>query len=171
MHPTTIRIREATDADLGAITDLLNEQIATSPYVYAETLITIEDRRTWLNTHQVAGLPVLVATLDDDGRIAGWASLSPYRSSSGYRFTVEASVYVAPSAQRRGIATQLLRELIARAQRLELNVIVASIDADNAPSVALFERFGFAECARLPDVGRKFDAWRTQLLFIRRVEQ
>jgi len=44
---------------------------------------------------------------------------------------------------------------------------VASIDSENAPSIALFERHGFVEAARLIEVGRKFAAWRTQLLFAR----
>jgi L-amino acid N-acyltransferase YncA len=44
---------------------------------------------------------------------------------------------------------------------------MASIDANNAPSIALFERFAFVERARLADVGRKFGEWHTQLLFQR----
>jgi phosphinothricin acetyltransferase len=169
MHSrTTIDIREAADVDLEAIAALLNEEIAASPYVYAEVPVTIEDRRAWLSNHQAAGLPVLVAIADDQ-RVVAWASLSPYRGSSGYRFTAEASVYVASGAQRHGIATQLVSNLVERARLLGLHGLVASIDAENSPSVALFERFGFVECARLPEVGRKFDGWRTQLLFIREV--
>jgi L-amino acid N-acyltransferase YncA len=33
----------------------------------------------------------------------------------------------------------------------------------------LFERHGFAEVGRLVEVGRKFERWRTQLLFLRLV--
>jgi L-amino acid N-acyltransferase YncA len=32
---------------------------------------------------------------------------------------------------------------------------------------SLFERFGFVEAARLTDVGRKFERWRTQLLLLK----
>jgi len=165
--PATIAIREAADGDLGAIGALLNEEIATSPYVYAETQVTIEDRRAWLSNHQAAGLPVLVATIDSG--VVAWASLSPYRASSGYRFTAEASVYVSSGAQRRGIATQLVARLVEHARQVGLHALVASIDAENWPSIRLFERFEFVECARLPEVGRKFESWRTQLLFVRRL--
>jgi phosphinothricin acetyltransferase len=79
-------------------------------------------------------------------------------------------VYVAPAAQRRGIATKLLHALIAHARVRELHALIASLDAANSPSILLFERFGFREAARLPDVSRKFDEWRTQLLFIRAVD-
>ena len=110
-------------------------------------------------------LPVLVATDPrEPSRVLGYASLSPYRASSGYRFTGEVSVYVAPFAQRRGIGGQLLSTLVDEAKARDLHVLVASIDSENAPSIALFERHGFVEAARLREVGRKLDRWRTQLL-------
>lgn len=166
-----VGIRDATEADLAAIAAMLNEQILASPYNYAEVPVTLEDRRVWLSNHQAAGLPVLVATLvqGDDSLVVGWAALSPYRASSGYRFTAETSVYVAPQHQRRGVATRMLSALEQRALELELHALIASIDSENAPSIALFERRGFAVCARLADVGRKFGAWRTQLLMHRLV--
>jgi len=165
-----IGIRDAADADLDAIAAILNVEIAESPYVYAETCVTLEDRRAWLNDHQAAGFPVLVATRDDEADVVGWAALSPYRSSSGYRFSAEASVYVARAVHRRGVGARLVSHLLDRAREGELHALVASIDADNLASVALFERFGFVERARLPEVGRKFDAWRTQVLLHRGLE-
>jgi phosphinothricin acetyltransferase len=165
-----IGIRDLTDADLPDVVTMVNEQIATSPFVYAEIPITTDDRLAWLNEHREAGLPTLAAVAaNEQTPIFGWAALSPYRMSSGYRFTAEVSVYVAPGAQRRGIATRLLHELLSRAPALRLHVLIASIDSNNAPSIALFERFGFIERGRLPDVGRKFGEWHTQLLFQRQV--
>jgi L-amino acid N-acyltransferase len=163
-----ISIREAADADLPAIAAILNDEIASSPYVYAETLVTLEERRVWLASHIGEGLPVVVATSSQDaGQVLGWAALSPYRPSTGYRFTTEASVYVASVAQRRGIGGQLLSFLCDEAARRQQHALVASIDSENAPSITLFERHGFAEVGRLAEVGRKFERWRTQLLFLK----
>jgi len=97
-------IRDATDADLPAIVDILNVEIAESPYVYAEVPVTVDERRSWLAAHRAADLPVLVAVTAEDQAVIAWAALSPYRPSSGYRFTAELSVYVARGAQRRGTA-------------------------------------------------------------------
>jgi phosphinothricin acetyltransferase len=163
-----IGIRDATDADLPALVEIFNHEVVASPYLYVETPVTIDDRRTWLDQHRVAGMPVLVATESGErAEILGYASLSPYRPSSGYRFTGEISVYVAPFAQRRSIGSRLLSSLSDEAQARGLHALVASIDSENAPSVALFERRGFAEVARLVEVGWKFGRWRTQLLFLR----
>jgi len=163
-----ISIRDAADADLPAALEIFNREVVASPYLYVETPVTIDDRRKWLDQHRVANMPVLVATEPDEpAQILGYASLSPYRPSSGYRFTGEVSVYVAPFAQRRGIGSRLLSSLSDEAQARGLHALVASIDSENAPSVALFERRGFAEVARLVEVGWKFGQWRTQLLFLR----
>jgi phosphinothricin acetyltransferase len=160
-----IGVREAADADLPAMAAILNQEIAASPFVYAEESVTLDERRAWLDAHRAGGLPVLVAAQQD--LVLGWASLSPYRASSGYRFTAEPSVYVAPSARRRGVGAALLRALIDVPSARHVHAFVASIDAENAASISLFERFGFSEAARLHEVGRKFGEWRTQLLYLR----
>ncbi len=162
---TTIGIRDATDADLPSVLEILNAEIAESPWLYMDAPITLGERLKWLGVHHAARLPVLVATLD--GAVVGWASLSKYRASSGYRYTVEASVYVAERARRCGIARRLVAALHDAARDRRLHAMVASIDAENLASIALFEACGFREVARLPEVGRKFDAWRTQLLLSR----
>jgi phosphinothricin acetyltransferase len=163
-----ISIREAADADLPAMAAILNQEIAASPFVYADDPVTLDDRRAWLEAHRAGGFPVFVAVdADDDALILGWASLSPYRSSSGYRFTAEASVYVARAARRRGVGAALLGALLDGPASSGCHAFVASIDAENTPSIVLFERFGFSEAARLHQVGRKFGEWRTQLLLLR----
>lgn len=160
-------IRDVTEADLPAILDMLNVEIAQSPYVYAETPVTLAERRAWLEAHRAAGLPVIVAQNEADAPVVGWGALSPYRPSSGYRFTAEMSVYVSRGMQRRGIGSALVQELITRASAQAIRAIVGSVDAENAPSLDLLGSFGFAEVARLPSVGYKFGQWRTQLLVLR----
>jgi phosphinothricin acetyltransferase len=163
-----IAIRDADERDLPAIAAIFNLEIAESAYVYAEAPLTLDNRRSWLQTHRSAGLPVVVAT--DPGNateILGWAALSPYRPASGYRFTLEASVYVARASHRRGIGRRLVTALDGAAQARGVHAIIASIDSENAPSIALFQRFGYIEAARLTEVGRKFNRWRTQLLLLK----
>jgi phosphinothricin acetyltransferase len=163
-----IVIRDADERDLPAITAIFNVEIAESPYVYAEAPLRLDDRRSWLRMHESAELPVVVATDPDDASaVLGWAALSPYRAASGYRFTLEASVYVARASHRRGIGRLLLAALDNAAQARGVHAIVASIDSENVPSIGLFERFGYVRAARLTEVGRKFEQWRTQLLLLK----
>jgi phosphinothricin acetyltransferase len=161
-------VRDADERDLPAIAAIFNLEVAESPFVYLEAPLTLDNRRSWLQTHRSAGLPVVVATDPGDAtEVLGWAALSPYRPASGYRFTLEASVYVARAAHRRGIGRRLLAALDDVARARGAHAIVASIDSENTPSIALFERFGYVEAARLTEVGRKFEQWRTQLLLLK----
>ena len=52
-----IVIRDATDADVPAIVEILNIEIAESAYIYAEVPVTVEERRAWGRPGRRAGRP------------------------------------------------------------------------------------------------------------------
>jgi phosphinothricin acetyltransferase len=165
---TTIGIREATDADLVSIVEIVNLAIATSPYVWTEIPTTVEARREWLEDHRRSGHPVFVATTPGDiGRVIGWSSLSTFRGRDGYRFTAEVSVYVHPSAQRRGVAAQLIGAAEAEARERGLHALVAVIDVEHTASIALFSRAGYQERGRLPEIGWKFGERRDEVFMVK----
>jgi L-amino acid N-acyltransferase len=47
-------------------------------------------------------------------------------------------------------------------------VMVGAVDGDNIASIRFHESLGFAEVARMPEVGRKFDRW-LDLVLVQRV--
>lgn len=113
-----------------------------------------------------AGLPYLLA--EADGRIVGYAYASLYRSRSAYRFTIEDSVYVDHRAFGRGIGRALLSMLVERCDIGDWRQLVAVIgDSDNAASIALHERCGFAHSGVLRGVGFKFGRWIDTVLMQR----
>ena len=59
----------------------------------------------------------------------------------------------------RGLGDALVAALIERAAALGKHAMIAGVDADNAASLRLHERLGFARVALLPEVARKFDRW------------
>jgi RimJ/RimL family protein N-acetyltransferase len=69
---------------------------------------------------------------------------------------------VAPSRQRRGIATAVVRELVRRGQRADLRTVVAHTLAQENASTKVLGRCGFTRTAELidPDVG---PVWRWEL--------
>lgn len=165
-----VGIRDATDADLASIVEIVNHEIAESPYVWGEIPVTVEARREWLARHRELAQPAIVATDPHGSRVVGWAALSTFRPASGYRFTCEVSVYVARDAQRQGVGRRLIAALHALAGPLGLHSLVAVIDADNTPSIALFRSLGYAEAGRLDDIGRKFGEWRSEVFLLKHLE-
>lgn len=165
-----IGIRDATDADLLSMVEIVNREIGESPFVWGEIPVTVEARREWLAKHRELAQPAIVATDPQDGRVVGWASLSTFRPASGYRFTCEVSVYVARDAQRQGVGRRLIAALHDRAKPLGLHSLVAVIDAEHTASIGLFRSFGYSEAGRLEEIGRKFGEWRSEVFLLKRFE-
>ncbi|MGX5679824.1 N-acetyltransferase family protein [Schumannella luteola] len=150
-------IRDATHADLDAILEIHNAAIRDSLAIWTEEEADLADREAWLADHQAVGHPVIVAEVE--GRVAGYAAYGPWRSKTGYRFTVENSVYVHDGFQRRGIGRALMVELIERARAAGIHVMIAAIEAGNAGSIAMHRALGFEEPVILREVGTKFGQW------------
>ncbi|MFI5503508.1 GNAT family N-acetyltransferase [Nocardia asteroides] len=151
-------VRDADKADLPAVLAIHNTNIAESTAIWDTDQVELDDRLTWFADRTAASMPILVAEID--GEVAGYASYGQWRPKTGYRFTVENSVYVDDRFQRRGVATALLTELVARATASgRVHAMIAAIESGNTGSIALHERFGFRTVGELPEVGHKFGRW------------
>ncbi|WP_404400271.1 GNAT family N-acetyltransferase [Pelagibacterium halotolerans] len=156
-----MRVRSATEADLPQILDIHNHAVRTLDAIWTEAEETLEDRRAWLLDRQGNGFTVLVAV--EDGDVLGVASYGTYRSRSGYRKTVEHSIYLREDAQGRGVGKALMEALIADAKAKGFHLMVAVIDAKNAGSIKFHERFGFTVAGTLPQAGFKHGKWLDQV--------
>jgi L-amino acid N-acyltransferase YncA len=72
---------------------------------------------------------------------------------------VEHSVYVDKDHRGLGIGEGLMRELIARAAKADIHVMIAGIEAENAASIRLHKRLGFRTTGTFQEVGTKFGRW------------
>lgn len=59
----------------------------------------------------------------------------------------------------RGIAKELLSQIIDVAEQNSMHTIIAGIDADNNISLELHRQYGFKEIGHVREVGYKFDKW------------
>jgi phosphinothricin acetyltransferase len=95
-----------------------------------------------------------------DGRVAGYASLSVFRTKPAYAGTAESSVYVDRCCQRRGIGKALMEDLLKLAGDLGYHAVVTGITGGNEASVRLHLELGFTYVGRFREVGRKFGQWQ-----------
>ena len=145
------RVRCAEFRDLPDIVDIYNASIPGRMATADTSPVTVEQRTAWFREFDPGRRPLWVAT-DDRGRVRGWLSLRSFYGRPAYAGTVEVGVYVAPQAQRRGLARLLLEHAEDAANALRIKTFLAFVFAHNAPSVALFERAGFARWGLLPRV-------------------
>jgi phosphinothricin acetyltransferase len=166
-----VEVRDAVAEDLPATLDIYNELIESATVAWTERPQTLDERRAWFAQQMLRGFPTLVAV--DGHAVVGMTSYGDFRDSvhwPGYRFTAEHSIHVRADRRRDGIGRLLLNELIARARRNHIHVLVAGIDADNIDSIRFHERLGFVEVARMPETGHKFGRWLDLVLMQRVLE-
>lgn len=150
-------VRDATIDDVPALLAIHNEAVRTTTAIWDEDEVDLDDRRTWFVERQAAGFPVLVAEVD--GVVAGYSSFGPWRPKSGYRHTVENSLYVLAAHHGHGLASVLLDTLLLRAREAGLHRMMAMIESSNTLSIGLHERRGFRVVGQMDEVGTKFGHW------------
>lgn len=138
-----IVIRPIELRDLPFVKDVLNDVIANHNYYLSEHLKTDEDMRRWYDEHQNNDLYIIFVA-EIDGMVAGWISLSNYRSIDGYNISVELSVYVSDRYYRMGVASVLMGYIEDYARnKKQIHKIVSVITSTNLPSIALHEKYGY----------------------------
>jgi len=160
-------VRDATEADMLSVQRIYAHHVLHGLASFEEEpppLAEIARRRADVISR---GLPYLVAEID--GAVAGYTYVSPYRSRSAYRHSVENSVYIDKDLVGRGIGRVLLTALIARCEATEgLRQMIAIIgDSDNRASIRLHQQQGFAMVGVFRAVGFKFGRWVDSVLMQR----
>ena len=150
-------IREATQQDLMYILAIYNDALLHTTAVYAYKPQTLEDRQTWYEQKIREGYPILV--YEQDNKAVGFATFGPFRAWPAYKYSIEHSVYVNKEYRKKGIATSLMKELIAIAKEREYMTLIAGIDAANEKSIAMHKNFGFVHAGTIQKAGFKFDRW------------
>lgn len=152
-----MRIRTAEIGDAESIAAIYNVEVAESTATFDLEPRSLARQREWLQ--QRSGAHVVLVAEDSDGTIAGFASLSPYKDRPAYSTTVESSVYVHRDARGRGVAKQLMFELLDIARSHGFHAVIARISGSQEASLVLHERVGFERVGIEREVGRKFGRW------------
>lgn len=94
-----------------------------------------------------------------DGRVVGYASTSPLRGRSAYRWSVETGLYLEPHSQGRGLGSRLLADHLRLLERQGFVTAIAGITLPNPSSVALHKKLGFVLSGVERGVGFKLGEW------------
>jgi phosphinothricin acetyltransferase len=149
-------IRPAKPEDAASICDIYNHYVR-------ETVVTFEEQPVPATemAQRMADVAVRLPWLvwEQDGRVLGYAYASAWKARAAYRHSVEASIYLAPEATRRGIGSSLYKALIEDVRNRNVHCVIGGAALPNPASVALHEKLGFAKVAQFKQVGFKFGRW------------
>ncbi len=156
MENYTIRLVKPEDAAeiLGIYSPYIENTVITFEY----EVPSLEAFRTRI-TQICHYYPYLVCQVA--GRIVGYAYASRFRERAAFQWDVEASIYLHPDAQGKGIAKRLYHALFEILSLQKFCNVYSYICYPNEKSIGLHEHFGFTECARYENAGYKHNDWRT----------
>ncbi|MGH8183416.1 MAG: arsinothricin resistance N-acetyltransferase ArsN1 family B [Rhodanobacteraceae bacterium] len=149
-------IRAATSADAPAVCAIYNHYVTNTIVTFEEQPVAATEMQSRMAA-VLEKLPWLV--LEHDGEIVGYACASPWKARSGYRFTVETSVYLVPAQIGRGLGTTLYASLLHDLRARNIHCVIGGAALPNPASVALHEKLGFTKVAHFRGNGFKFGRW------------
>ena len=146
-------IRDATPADGAAIAAIY------APLV-KDTIVSFEEEPPSAEevTERIAASHVWLVS-EEDGEVVGYAYAAKFHPRAAYRWSTEASIYLAPEARGRGIGRRLVTELLDRLKAMGFVNVFGGTALPNPASERLLESFGFKQVAYWEHVGFKLDAW------------
>jgi L-amino acid N-acyltransferase YncA len=145
------KIRNAAERDLPAIVEIYNSSIPGHTATADLVPVSVDDRRSWFDSHDSDRRPILVLEVDDN--IAGWASLTDFvEGRPAYHATAEISIYIAPPYQALGYGRQLMQRIIEKCPALGIDSLLAIYFEHNIASQKLCELYGFEEMGHLKDI-------------------
>ena len=161
MIATAVELRDLRPDDWPEVASIYEAGIRTGNATFETEVPSWE---AWHASHLTAHRLVAV----QDGRVVGWAALSPVSGRCVYAGVAEVSVYVAPDEHGRGVGRALLERLVLDAERARIWTLQAATFPENDASVALHVRCGFRVVGRRERLGKLDGVSRDVLLLERR---
>ena len=140
---------------------IYEEGIATGNATFQTTAPGWEE---WDKAHIQSGRLIAV----DEGRIIGWAALSPVSDRCVYGGVAEVSVYVSSTARGKGVGKELLRNLVENSELNHFWTLQAGIFPENKASIRIHQENGFRIIGTREKIGQMKGVWRDTVLLERR---
>jgi L-amino acid N-acyltransferase YncA len=156
--------RQATTADVPAITRIYNQGIAEGTATFETRLREDDDVIAWFGRR----FPVVV--VESDGQVIAFASTSEYRPRECYSGIAEFSVYVDREHRRRGAGRLAMETLGDAARRAGFWKLVSRVFVDNLASRALLRDLGFREVGIYERHARLGEVWKDVVIVERLLE-
>ncbi|PLC52673.1 GNAT family N-acetyltransferase [Pollutimonas nitritireducens] len=156
-HPALI-IRDATPDDMAAVQRIYAEHVLHGTATFEEVPPSVDEMRERRARTLEAGMPYLVAVLNDE--VVGYCYATQYRPRVAYRYTIEDSIYLAENQAGKGLGKPLLAALIERCEQGPWRQMIAVIAGNNNfSSIGLHRSMGFTHAGTQVATGFKFNEW------------
>jgi phosphinothricin acetyltransferase len=165
--------RLAHQDDLPVIVSIYNSTVASREVTADTEPVSVASRQAWFDEHTPDRRPLWVIHAADDlsptPKVLGWMSYSNFYGRPAYSGTAELSIYLDEAARGQGLGRYCLEQALAFAPHIAVHTLLGFIFGHNAPSLALFKKFGFETWANLPRVANLDGIERDLIILGRRI--
>ena len=158
-----ISIRTATEDDAEELLAIYAPYVKQTTITFEYDVPSKKDFKSRIS-HTLEKYPYLVA--EEDGKIVGYAYVSPFKERAAYDWSVETSIYVDMIQKRKGIGRLLydrLEEILKKQGILNVNACIGypQIEDENLTkdSVYFHEKLGYHMVGTFHQCGYKFGRW------------
>ena len=136
-------VRDATEEDAGAITQILNPIVAAGCFTVIDRPFSVAEERDFIRGFPARGI-FHVAVHEVDDTIVGFQTVEPFASYTSVLDHVGTiGTYVELGLRGRGIAGALFRATFAAARRKGYGKLFTFVRADNPAALRAYCRQGF----------------------------
>ena len=168
MNSPRFTLRIAEPRDLPGIVAIYNSTVSSRMVTADTEPVSVASRQAWFDAHEPQRRPLWVCE-DADAQMAGWMSFSDFYGRPAYGATAEVSIYLDAQRRGQGLGRYLLQQAIDHAPQVGVNTLLGFIFGHNAPSLALFRKYGFETWADLPRVATLDGVERDLIILGKRV--
>jgi len=158
---------QATLHDLPKIVETYNSTIPSRLVTADLQPVSVADKLQWFNAHSKNKRPLWI--IKSNSEYAGWMSFNSFYGRPAYDGTVEVSIYLEEKFRGKGLGKLCLEKAISSCAELKIKNLLGFIFGHNAPSLKLFESFGFQKWAHLPKVAEMDGIERDLIILGKRI--
>ncbi len=156
-------IRKARFEDIPAMTSIYNEVVRTNAATFDIDPQSLASRTQWFYSHGINN-PIIV--VEEEGKVYGYAGLSPFGTDDGYDRSVKLCIYLHQDKRGEGLGRILMEAILELAQQNpHIHTVVSEITSTNEASKRLHEIFGFTYCGTIKECGYKFNEYHNMDLY------
>lgn len=149
-------IRNVRLEDANALSKIYNYYILNTIVTFEEQSVCEGEMKDRIMANNPE-LPWLVC--EDNTQIIGYAYASKWKERTGYKKTIETTIYLDPDYTLKGFGFKLYTELINRLKKNDYHALIGGISLPNNGSITLHEKLGFKKVAHFKETGFKFNEW------------
>ncbi|NOU84927.1 GNAT family N-acetyltransferase [Paenibacillus sp. LMG 31460] len=150
---STLSFKELEESDIPLLMDIYNHFVVHTTVSFHTEPVEISEFTESVR-HPNPRYQTYVITLD--GVLQGYVQVMPHKKKQAYDTTGEVTIYLHPECVGKGLGSAAIQYIETVAKERGFHALISTICANNIPSIHMFTKNGYTQCAHYREVGFKW---------------